>query len=114
MELEGKLLVKFDEQTVGAKGFRKREFVVEYAENPQYPQKIKLEFSQDKCAELDKYNEGDMVKVLFNLRGSEWQGKYFVNLSAWRIELASSAGEEGKNSVADTLPVSDANDDLPF
>jgi hypothetical protein len=119
MEIEGKLLIKYEEQTVGAKGFRKREFVVEYAENPQYPQKIKFELVQEKCAELDKFNEGDTLKVYFNIRGSEWQGKYYVNLSAWKLEKVGESTNNTqqnteKNTVSDSLPVSNEDDDLPF
>lgn len=120
MEIEGKLLIKYEEQTVGAKGFRKREFVVEYAENPQYPQKIKFELVQEKCAELDKFNEGDSLKVYFNIRGSEWQGKYYVNLNAWKLEKTNENAHNTQNKTtekiteADTLPASTENDDLPF
>jgi hypothetical protein len=120
MEIEGKLFIKYEEQTVGTKGFRKREFVVEYAENPQYPQKIKFELVQEKCAELDKYNEGDLIKVYFNIRGSEWQGKYYVNLNAWKLEKVgeSTNSTQSQNTekvaVSDSLPDSNENDDLPF
>lgn len=119
MEIEAKLLIKYEEQTVGAKGFRKREFVVEYAENPQYPQKIKFELVQEKCAELDKFNEGDMLKVYFNIRGSEWQGKYYVNLNAWKLEKTNESTNTTqqtaeKEIVSDSLPASSEEDDLPF
>lgn len=120
MEIEGKLLIKYDEQTVGTKGFRKREFVVEHAENPQYPQKIKFELVQEKCSELDKFNEGDMIKVHFSIRGSEWQGKYYVNLNAWKLEKIGESTNNGDNessekpAVSDSLPESSENDDLPF
>ena len=79
LELEGALLKKFDTQKV-KDSFQKREFVIETSEN--YPQKIKFELTQDKCSLLDSYNEGDKIKVHFNVRGSEWQGKFFVNLQA--------------------------------
>jgi single-strand DNA-binding protein len=65
-------------------GFQKREFVI--TTNEQYPQDIKLEFVKDKCSLLDKFKQGQDVKVSFNLRGSEFNGKYYVNLNAWRIE----------------------------
>lgn len=120
MEIEGKLLIKYEEQTVGTKGFRKREFVVEYAENPQYPQKIKFELVQEKCAELDKFNEGDALKVHFNIRGSEWQGKYYVNLNAWKLEKVGESTTNTQNqntekeTIPDSLPSSSEDDDLPF
>ncbi len=119
--VEGKLIRKQDTQQVSEK-FRKREFVVETTE--QYPQKIKLEFTQDNCGKLDGYNEGDMVKVSFNLRGSEWQGKFFVNLQAWRIERAQAGAaapasqEDYSFPTAKDEPVKfndgGDGDDLPF
>jgi len=83
LEVTGKIKGIFDEQ-VFASGFTKREFVITTEE--QYPQDIKLEFVKDKCSLLDKFKIGQSVKVSFNLRGSEYNGKYYVNLNAWRIE----------------------------
>lgn len=65
-------------------GFSKREFVV--TTNDKYPQDVKLEFVKDKCVQLDHYQPGDPVKVSFNIRGNEYEGRFFVNLVAWRIE----------------------------
>lgn len=70
--------------------FSKREFVIEYADNPEYSELIKLEFIQDKCGLLDTFSEGQEVDVSFNLKGRKWtdpQGvdKYFNTLQAWKI-----------------------------
>jgi hypothetical protein len=86
-ELTGKLVQIGETSTVGASNFKKREFVIETEET--YPQKIKMELIQEKCNLLDSKRIGDTIKTFFNLRGSEWQNKYFVNLQAWRIENAS-------------------------
>jgi hypothetical protein len=66
--------------------FQKREFVVETKE--QYPQFIKLEFTQDKCTLLDKYQVGQEVSVDYNLRGNlaKTNDNAFVSLQAWKIE----------------------------
>jgi hypothetical protein len=82
MELTGKIKVINETQTFES-GFSKREFVVTTSE--QYPQDIKLEFVKDKCGLLDKYKEGQDVTVGFNLRGNEYNDKYYVNLQAWKI-----------------------------
>ena len=42
MEVKGKLVEIFETIQVSA-SFKKREFVLEYAENPQYPEVIKFE-----------------------------------------------------------------------
>jgi single-strand DNA-binding protein len=82
-EVSGVMKVIMDEQTY-ASGFSKREFVI--TTNETYPQDIKLEFVKDKCSLLDKYPVGSNVNVSYNLRGNEYEGKYYVNLQAWRVE----------------------------
>lgn len=91
MTIEGKLVEKYDTQEVSG-SFRKREFVVEYAENPQYPEFLKLELIQSNCQQLDDFQVGDQVQVSFNLKGRRWVDpstqtpKYFNTLQAWRLE----------------------------
>lgn len=82
MEIVGKIKVIMETQTFES-GFQKREVVVTTEET--YPQDIKLEFVKDKCLLLDMYQEGQSVTVGFNLRGNEYNGKYYVNLQAWKI-----------------------------
>ena len=68
-----------------ASGFTKREFVVTTAVD-KYPQDLKFEVVKDKCQMLDQVEEGQDVTVSFDIRGNEYNGKYFVNLSAWKIQ----------------------------
>ena len=83
-----------------------------------YPQRIKMELTQDKCQLLDSYNEGDKIKVAFNIRGSEWQGKYFVNLQAWKIDgqgAANTGNNGGSYNSPPPMDLTDGSDnDLPF
>lgn len=83
-ELDGKLHKKFETENKTA-SFQAREFVVEITSG-NYPQFIKFQLTQDRCALIDDMNEGDDIKVHFDLRGREWNGRYFTNLNAWRIE----------------------------
>jgi len=75
-----------------------REFVIEVADG-QYPQMVKFQLVQDKCNLVDEYAEGDVVTVEFDLRGREWNGKYFTNLQAWRMNRGEDGGE-GDNAGA--------------
>ena len=95
MNLKGTIKEIFDTQHISDR-FTKREFVVEYIDNPQYPQYIKFEMTQDKCVLLDQYKVGDEVDVQFNVRGRAWtnpQGvtQYFNTLQAWRLDAASAS-----------------------
>jgi single-strand DNA-binding protein len=91
-EATGKIIEKFSEQQITEK-FRKREFVVEISDG-LYPQQIKFELTQDKCAALDNFSIGDEIKVSFNLRGRSYDkdGKknYFTTIQAWRLDKVSS------------------------
>ena len=114
MEIQGIIKVIGEEATFGSSNFRKRELVITTEE--QYPQFINIEFVQDKCALLDKYQVGSKVNVHINLRGREWinpegVAKYFNSIQGWRIELANGA------TVPTTAPVQQGQsepDDLPF
>jgi hypothetical protein len=90
-------------------GFQKREFVITTAE--QYPQDVKFEVVKDKCAVLDRYAVGQSVAVSFNCRGQEYNGKYYVNLQAWRIEAGANVAAPVATPVAD--PIGD-DEPLPF
>jgi len=115
MDITGKIKLINDTQTFDS-GFQKREFVV--TTNEQYPQDIKLECIKDRISILDAFSVGDTVKVAFNLRGNEYNGRYFVNLQAWRMESADVSGETNEDipmPVGEDLPVMDEQkDDLPF
>lgn len=86
-EIEGTLHKVFDTESKSAT-FQVRDFVIKT--DGQYPQFIKFQCSQDRCGIVDGFNEGEMIKVYFDLRGREWQEKYFTNLNAWRVEKPSS------------------------
>ncbi len=68
-------------------GFTKREFVVTTAHD-KYPQDIKFDMVKDKCALLDGFELGQDVQVNFDIRGREYNGKYFVDLSCWKLQAA--------------------------
>ena len=119
MVIEGKLHAKFDTQQV-SDSFTKREFVIEYVDNPLYPQYVTFQLVQDRCGNIDKFNVGDKLEVVFNLRGREYDKdgvkKYFNTLEAWMIKeaAASGAAEPATASVGNGLPTDDPNSDLPF
>ncbi|MBW2230729.1 MAG: DUF3127 domain-containing protein [Deltaproteobacteria bacterium] len=79
--------------------FRKRDFVVELADNPRYPQYVQFQLTGDRCEALDGFSVGDAVKVEFSLRGREWTSpsgevRYFTSLDVWTIQQAE-AGPPG-------------------
>ena len=98
-EVKGTLKKLFDQQDFPS-GFYKRDFVVTTME--QYPQDIKFSALKEKSEQLGQYAEGDVVNVKFDLRGREYNGQYYVDLNAWRIERGDQAG--GADAVAGQQP----------
>ena len=117
MEIQGRIKVIGEAQTFGSNGFRKRELVITTDE--QYPQTILIEFVQDKCDLLDKFSEGQSVKVSINIRGRLWTDpngvdKYFNSIQGWRIESGSGSNAEAQQAPAGQGSGAKAEDDLPF
>jgi hypothetical protein len=115
-------------------GFSKREFVVT-TQHDKYPQDLKFEVVKDKCPMLDSYEVGNAVTVSFDIRGNEYNGKYFVNLSCWKLHgegandmapkgerRGQQAGTRPNNRAAMVEPTADElrnesnfdDDDIPF
>ncbi|MBS1647489.1 MAG: DUF3127 domain-containing protein [Bacteroidetes bacterium] len=130
MEAIGILKLKSDVVTVNDR-FKKRDFVLTIDPTSPYPQHVTFQITQNKVSELDHFNVGDEIKVLFNLRGREWlspQGetKYFNTIEAWRIEKAtgnapahsgSAATKSANTNTQETPPFTNTTtvtDDLPF
>ncbi len=113
-EASGKIKVINETQNFSS-GFTKREFVVTTAVD-KYPQDLKFEVVKDKCALLDKFKVGQDVQVSFDIRGNEYNGKYYVNLSAWKIQPAGgqSAPSDAEPDMADLRNDNDFDDEVPF
>ncbi len=98
--------------------FRKREFVIELAENPRYPQMVLFQLTGDRCEQLDAFDVGDEVQIEFSLRGREWKSpkgeiRYFNSLDVWTLERAgqqAGAGFEEPPLPEEPPPF----DDVPF
>jgi single-strand DNA-binding protein len=117
-DLTGKVKVVQDAKTISDK-FTVREFVVT-VEDGNYPQDIVLQFVNDKVSLLDTVQVGQEVTVSFDIRGREYNGRYFNNLNAWKLQAGAAAAAP---SAADKPPVSDKDvpadfdeyeDDIPF
>jgi hypothetical protein len=122
MELKGKVHEIGALQQV-SETFKKRDLIIEYAENPTYPEYIRFEALQDKTALFDSLKQGDDVEVSFNLRGRPWTDKtgktsYFNSLVVWRINAltngAAAASTPAYAPPADLNSAPGEEDDLPF
>jgi hypothetical protein len=96
LEITGKLFKVMPEVTGEGKNgtWRKQEFVIETFDN--YPKKICFELWGDKLRMLDGSNEGDTLKVSFDLESRPYQDRWFTGAKAWRVEREGDGG--GNNS----------------
>jgi hypothetical protein len=89
-ETEGTLLKIFP-TSIKSERFQLREFVLNVEEG-NFPQEIIFQFTQDDCDTLDKFKEGEKVKVSSWIRGKKWQRspqdepRWFNSLAARSIE----------------------------
>lgn len=120
-EITGRLHKKYETEDKTAT-FQAREFVLEINTN-NYMQYIKFQLTQDRCGLLDPFNEGQNLKVYFDLRGREWNGKYFTNLNAWKLESGEGSEAHPEDPFGgESFPSEDKEpvfgdkeeDDLPF
>jgi hypothetical protein len=126
LELTG-TLVKFYETKSFPSGFSIQEFVVRTDE--RYPQEILVQAAKEKIDVLKNFKENDVVKVKFNLRGREYNGRHFVSLDMWTMDIATAGNTSasnpstmGNSAAPAAAPVMNSNpadndadgDDLPF
>ncbi len=93
LELEGRIARKLNVQTgTSARGtWSKQEFIFEYQEG-SFPTQICMNvWGDEKVKDLEKYQVGDKVKVSLNLSSREYNGRWYTDVRAWRIEPAGAA-----------------------
>lgn len=86
--------------------FIKREFVLNVPHD-NYPQDVAFQLTQKNVDVLDKFSQGETVEVSFDIRGREYNGRYFNNLEAWRIEKSGDSASPSKEEEK-------TEEDLPF
>ena len=117
MNIQGRLTVKLPEQrgtSKAGKDWVKQDFVIETQET--YPKKVCISILGEKLNHLiDNIQEGELITCHINIQSNEYNGKYFTNISAWKIEL------NERNSSAPPPPAENQNlgqtlpdTDLPF
>ena len=123
MDITGKVIAVLPEQGgMSAKGteWKKQEYVIETFD--QYPKKICFQiFGADKITQA-AIKAGETVKVFFDIDSREYQGRWYTNISAWKVDReqdggAVSAGVPPGFGIEDdaSAPVDSSSvDDLPF
>ena len=96
MEITGKLIQKLPVKSgVSSSGnnWSKAEFVIETIE--QYPRKVCANLWGDRARALDQFQEGALITVSFDLESREFNGNWYTDVKAWKVEPATPAAAAG-------------------
>lgn len=122
MELSGKIVQLLALQKGEGKngGWKKQEFVIETSGN--YPKKVCFSLWGDKI-DQSPLSEGTAVKVSFDVESREYNGKWYTDAKAWKVEADNGSSSAARpSSPADDYPAgqsfssggADELNDLPF
>ncbi|HLP33115.1 MAG TPA: DUF3127 domain-containing protein [Bacteroidia bacterium] len=120
LELTGKIVQKLNKTegvSKAGKNWSKQEFVIETQET--YPKKVCLSVMNEKVSELEKFSPGTVVTASLNIESREYNGKWYTDVKAWRIQPVSGGGSAAADDTfyPDAEPpfaADEATDDLPF
>ena len=114
--IKGTVVNLADTVEVGEKKFKKRDIAIEIEGGGQYPQEVSLQGTKDLCEKMDDLVPGTEASFYVNLNGRKWTNKegvdqWFNTLQIWKFEVTKSVAV---SSVAEAVPASADDDDLPF
>lgn len=99
-------VIAMDGPVTFASGFKKTTVVIETP--GEYPQPIPVEFVKDKAdAVADAVAIGDTVTASINLRGREYNGRYFPSNQGWKFTV----DEKGSGYAGGDHPAEAIGDD---
>ena len=116
MQLTAKLVQLLPLQTgTGKNGqWKKQDIIVET--EATYPKKICVSIWGDKI-DAGQLQPGNMLKIDFDIESREFNGRWYTDVKAWKIEAAGTATSAGGpvKATGNMGPEnSDNDDDLPF
>ena len=97
--------------------WKKQELIIETDE--QFPKKVCFTLFGDKISLVEGLTSGQEVEVSFNIESREYNGKWFHNINAWKIDTAPNENipespPEFRMEDIPPEPADDAANDLPF
>ena len=120
-EMDGTVTEVFPTQTVGSKGFQKREFRIKEKSDSQWANIVPFILTKDKCTLADSLAEGAEVKVHFNLSGRIWDKgdgsptRCFCENQCWKVDILKAGKPVPPPAEPDaSLGGADDPDDIPF
>lgn len=96
LSLDGKIADILEEQSGESRNgpWRRRDFILEV--DDRFPRKICISQWGD-AIDTDAVAIGDTVKVYFNLQSREYNGRWYTDVRAWRIDRGSGGASPDNN-----------------
>ena len=122
LEISGKIIQVLPLETGEGKNgqWKKQFFVMEYMDG-NYPKKLSVSLWGDKTDVARNLNPGTPVKVSFNVDSREYNGRWYTDVRAWRVEVQTGGAPASGNDIptfeepaAFGSPGDGSDNDLPF
>ena len=116
MEISGTVVSLLPMQSGQGKNgtWKKQEFILETP--GQFPKKVCVSLWGDKVDE-NKLASGDKITASINIESREYNGRWYTDVRAWKIQKGSSSGNNRDMAPPPDetfVPDSNSTDDLPF
>ena len=113
MQLTAKLVQVLPLQTGSGKNgqWKKQDIIVET--EGQYPKKVCVSIWGDKINE-SQLKEGAMLSISFDVESREYNGRWYTDVKAWKVEAAGAGKQEGNDPAYFDGGEMENKDDLPF
>ena len=110
LDIEGTLAQKLPVQSGNsARGpWAKQEFILEFPDGNFTAKACFTAWGQEKVQDLGKYQVGDKVKVSFNLKSREYNGRWYNDLQIWKIAPAGAQPAAPAQPAPQARPVAQA------
>ena len=116
MQLTAKLTQVLPLQTgTGRNGEWKKQDIIVETEG-QYPKKVCISIWGDKINSA-QLQPGAMLTISFDVESREYNGRWYTDVKAWRVEPAGAAGSQPQAEPNDDFTnqtLTSSDDDLPF
>lgn len=125
LEIVGKLqqLLPLQSGSSARGEWSKQEFIIETVE--QYPKKVCISAWGDKARDLEGVAIGESLNISVNIESREFNGRWYTDVRAWKIERESGSQQAAPSQNAGTpIPPTSTDyadfgaaeevDDLPF
>ena len=118
MDISGKIIQLLPVQTGQGKNgtWKKQEFILETGDT--YPKKVCIAVWGDKI-DMGSFKPGDTVDVSFDVESREYNGRWYTDVKAWKIEVEGSgapaaAANGDDDPFGQSFTSSEDEDGLPF